>query len=442
MSIPASPAGRARNTGSGGIALCCCLIPMFASGCMVKETSLKGASRLVIPAGDTYEFAERREDLPDTPMITQTSMASTIAVAALGTVPYDGFTLPITSSSTEKQYVAVQLGPSIPIDIMLATGRGAATAGEVAIYECSADEDPLLVRTHSGSIILGRNSNREGVLVEKANADGSRWIGLAPWNGEDIRWIVSNSNVNAFGWVNEDSTLAYARRTTDETRFELVVRAPDGSAWIVEETLPYSWEYPMLAPSGESLFALRRGEGFADLAWGGADDELTFRDTLVLHRTSDRVDDLRAWETLAAAAGGAGIREGEVAWFSRELRRLVLWTPETREIKLLPEGTVAACKQSEAGEWLVTDADSLELAAILTTTTATSLIFEQPWIARPSIEENAILALARDGSLELALLKTTAMEAETPVDPVPKIDPVEPVPVERKATTIRDPRMD
>ena len=413
---------------------------LLATGC-VKETSVKSASRLVIPPGETYELAERRDDLPDTPMITQTSMASVIAVDQLGIIPYDGFTLPITSQTTDAQYVAVQDGSPVPVDVFLAKGAGAMVDAGVTIFSCSAGMEPEAVRTHSGSILLGRNSNQEGVLVEKANADGSRWIGIAPWSGDDIRWLVRDGNVNAFGWIGEDATLVYAQRRVGEERFELVTRRPDGSAWRIEEPLPYSWVYPILTPSGEGLFALRRGEGFADLAWGRTGDTERFRESLTLHRTSDRVDDLRAWETLAASTGGTGVSDDHVPWFSRELRRLALWSPSDRTTRLFPPGTVAACTHPDSRDWLVTGRDALEMAAILKTTTATSLVFDQPWIARTGIRGNVVIMLAREGLLELAILKTGPVEPPAPTAaeeaPAPST-PEEAVPIR----TGTDPRLD
>ena len=386
------------------------LAGLTATGCVVEETSLRDGRRLVIPGGETYEIAERRDDLPDTPMITQTGMSNSIGLTALGSIPYDGYTLPVTSESTEEQYVAVQVGEPVPIDILLASGRGGSTGAGISIYRCSGRGEPELVRSHSGGIILGRNSNSEGVLVERSNSDGSRWIGIAPWDGDDVRWIVSNGDVNAHGWIGDDASIAYSRRAVDDQRFEIVVRGVDESAWSVGETLPYSWEYPILAPSGGGLYALRRGDGYADLAWGEATDERSFRDSLVLHRTSDRVDDLRAWETLGSTTSGSGVRRESVAWFSRELRRLVLWNPRALETKLLPAGSLAACRADGDDRWFVTKQESLQLAEILQTKTATSMILEQPWVARPSVEGSAILALAQEGRLELALLDTEGTE--------------------------------
>ena len=383
---------------------------LLASGC-VQEQRTQTRSRVVIPPTETYEVTERRGDLPDTPLITQTSISNTISVKQLGTIEYDGFTLPIVSRGTDRQYIAAQTGHAPSNDVLLARGGAGTASTEVSIFVCDGESKPELIREHTGGLLLGRSANHEGVLVEKANANGSRWIGLAPWDGGEIRWLLSDDNVNAFGWLHEDATLAYAQRRPEETEFELVVRRNDGSAWRLQEPLPYSWVYPIISPDGESLYALRMGEGFADLAWGGLEDEASFRETLKLHRTSDRVDGMRARQTLASTTGGAGVTTEAIAWFSWDFLRMILWDPRAESIQLLPQGSVAATRGNEDG-WLVTLSDKLELAEILTTTTATSLLFPEPWIARPGISDQTIIMLASGNRLQMARLDVGQVEPE------------------------------
>ena len=271
--------------------------------------------------------------------------------------------------------------------------------------------EPELIKEHTGGTLLGRSANREGVLVEKANPNGSRWIGLAPWDGGDVRWLLSNGNVNAFGWLHEDSTLVYAQRRPAETEFELVVRRADGSVWRLREPLPYSWIYPIISPDGKSLYALRTGDGIADLAWGSLSDEDAFKESLKLHRTSDRSDGLRARQTLAGTTGGAGITEKEIAWFSWAFLRMILWNPTEDSVRLLPEESVAATPSSNEG-WLVTLPDKIEQAEFLTSSVATSLLFSDPWVARPGAgEEDTIIVLASNARLQIARLEIKALES-------------------------------
>ena len=394
---------------------------------------------MVIPGGDTYEVAERREDLPDTPMITQTSMASAISVVSMGRIPYDGFTLPVCSVGSEEQYVATQSGSRPTLDMLLGRNTSAGGDAGVTIYRCQEGAAPEEIRSHIGRVMLGRNGNQDGCLVERLNPDGSRWIGLAPWDGGDISWLVRNANVNAFGWINKDGSLVYSSRATDEERFQLVVRMSDSDVWILEEDLPYSWLHPTLTPSGKHLFALRLGDGFADLAWGGVDGESDFKATVELHRTSDRVDALRAWRTLSGTSGNAGVTESQLTWFSSELRRLVLWTPSSRTTTLFPEGTLAASPDGESGRWLITSETDLELAAVLKTTVATSLVFDDPWTARPGTDGDAIIMLASGLEIELARLQTREFESTDGLS-IPSAEPGDVTTVPK--TPRGDPRRD
>ena len=383
------------------------------AGC-ISESTTRLSRRVVIPEGKTYELAERREDLPDSPLITQTSMASSISVQALGTIPFDGFSLPVCSTGSGVQLVVTQTGTRPTLDMLLGANTNDGADCGISIYRCQDGTSPELVRSHVGGILLGRNANSDGCLVERLNPDGSRWIGLAPWDGGEIRWLVRNANINAFGWINEDGSLAYSSRRGDEERFRVVVRRRGEEPWALEEGLPYSWTFPTLVPSGTGLFALRLGDGFADLAWGSARSDAAFRETLELHRTSDRVDALRAWRTLSGTRGGAGVTENQLAWFSSELRRLVLWKPEARETSLFPGGTLAAARTTDPDQWLITSDRSLELAAMLQTTVATSLVFADPWTALPGTDGDSIILRATDveGEIELARLRTSPFEPE------------------------------
>jgi hypothetical protein len=90
---------------------------------------------------------------------------------------------------------------------------------------------------------------------------------------------------------------------------------------------------------------------------------------------------------------------------------MILWDPRAESIQLLPQGSVAATRGNEDG-WLVTLSDKLELAEILTTTTATSLLFPEPWIARPGISDQTIIMLASGNRLQMARLDVGQVEPE------------------------------
>lgn len=381
----------------------------FTFGC-VQERSVTGERRLVIPQGDPVERVERFTTTPGSPILTQTSLAASFSLTALGVVPYDGFTLPIIWASESNRFIAVQTGARPTWDALLAQSRTGAEASDVSLYKLDTNQDPSLIATHTGPLILGRTSNEDGVLVERPNPDGSRWIGIAPWDGSDIRWLVSNKNVNAFAWLGKKGTLVFSSRAQDEMLFRLAILRADGTQWSLPESLPYSWLLPVLDDDEQGLFAMRLGDGYADLAWGRAENAAFFRQTLRVHRTSDRVDVQRAWQMMAATTGGSGVNSDQIAWFSFEMGRLILWKPQQDETALLPESSVAAFFLPREEKWLVTTTSRLDLVALLQTTTAITSVFESPWVARNSKTTTPLIVNASTNQLILAELTTVPAE--------------------------------
>lgn len=396
------------------------------SGCMQEERVVTG-SRLLIPPTSTYSVTEVQDDIPEAPTLTQTGISSRISIQPLGTVAYDGFTLPIVHGRTDRAHLAVQAGRPPSEDVLLARNGATSPGASVEIHALGPERETTLVRSHGGGMVLGRSATEEGVLVERPNADGSRWLGVAPWSGGDIRWLKSDGNVNAFGWLHENGTLAYAQRRPDERDFELVIRPGDGEVWRLEEPLPYTWTWPVIAPDGRALYALRLGDGIADLAWGPLEGPDGFRRGLRLHRASDRVDGMRARQILASSTGGAGLGNDTLAWFSWRLLRTVLWAPRRDEIRLLPPGSVAA---TEAGDdvWMTTLSDQLEQVELLESSTASALLLTGPWIVRPGTGDELFMLLPAGDSMQVASLQVRPLlqDSATVTDQAPP-PPREPV---------------
>lgn len=373
---------------------------LMMTGCVQERSNRE--SRLIVPKGEAYERVERLDSVPGAPLLMQSSLSTSFSLHGLGEIEYDGFTLPIMHSTPDTCRIAVQDGARPSWSALLAESVAGASASSVSIHELDQDSNPRLVVKHEGPLILGRTSNARGVLVERPNRDGSRWIGLAPWDGTDIQWLVSDNQVNAFAWITEDDTLAFARRTVGGERFKLVVKAADGTSWTLPESLPYSWILPTIDVEGEGLFAIRHGDGYADMTWGRIQDAAFFRQTLNTRRMSDRVDMQRAWQMLSGSTGRAGMGPGKILWFSFELGRLVGWDPSEGRTFLMPENSVAAFLTTRQDEWLVTFPGMIQLVVFVQGSSVETRLFESPWIARGTSNRASYIIQALDRKLILA----------------------------------------
>lgn len=380
---------------------------VFLFGC-IQERSMTGHRQLIVPEGEAYERIERLEETPGAPLLRETSLSLSFSLVGLGEVAYDGFTLPLVQPSSKVHRIAVQGGVRPSWKALLARSSVGADASSVSIYEVREGASPRLISSHPGPLILGRTSNNAGALVERPNPDGSRWIGIAPWNGSAITWLVADQNVNAFAWIGPNGTLAYSSRSQGESRFQLVIKSSDGTTWTLPESLPYSWILPTIDLEGDGLFALRLGDGYLDLAWGRFENAAFFRQTLSVHRASDRVDMQRAWQMLAGATGGAGLAPGELLWFSYELGRLVSWRIPKNQTFLMPENSVAAYSIGSKNEWLVTSTNGLDMVVFLQGSTAQTTLFQTPWIARGGSPKSPLIVYASGSKLALARLETNA----------------------------------
>ena len=220
-------------------------------GCVVDETR-------------TEALREQREaappTLPSNPIaspIMQGTTASRVSVAieALGSVSYDGIQVPLVSP--DGRFIAAQDAPAPPRTSRLALDSAGdstdLTSATVSISPLEADVIGYRPRVEvfdlAAPILLGRDSNDEGVLVESPRPDGSRWIGVAEWSEQDarLRWLVRDQSVAAHAVFGSSGSLLYSRRPIGGDQFELVLRDRDGQERAL--TLPdASLVYPLMAP--------------------------------------------------------------------------------------------------------------------------------------------------------------------------------------------------
>ena len=395
-------------------------------GCVVETTTRdpKSPAKLVLPRQGTFEILEPNDLTIDAAVRTQNSFSSLFTFERLCTVDYDGFTLPVFSNDEEDIIFATQDGkrPSLPALM----GRPGSVAEDqcVVIRRINLNGEIELIARHPAPLFLGRNANSKGMLVEKPKPDGSRAIGLASWSDDSLTWLVDDGSINAHGWISESGTLVYSSMAKNETRFKLKVLESDGTTWKIPESLPYSWILPTWCDE-EGLFAIRMGDGYADLTWGRSENAGAFRKSLNTHRISERFSPSLAWQTLASTTGGNGVSGSMIAWYSFEDRRLSLWDGPKNSMQEFPEGALACTRLSNEDEWLITTPGSLDRILFLKDSITETQMLSSPWVCRRTSEETMIIVKAYERTLELGRLRSGV--AEPPKEKIENTREAEPV---------------
>ena len=394
-------------------------------GCVVETTTRdsNSSAKLVLPQQETFGIL-RPNELGVSPNVTsQNSLSSSFTFERLCAVGYDGLTLPVFSNADEEVIFATQDGSSPSLAALMCEPGFVAGDQSVVIRRVDSDGEIEIIARHPSPLFLGRNGNSQGMLVEKPRPDGSRAIGLASWSDDSLIWLVDDDSINAFGWISDSGTLVYSSRAKNETNFKLKILESDGTTWGIPETLPYSWILPTWCDQ-EGLFAIRMGDGYADMVWGRSENAGTFRETRKTHRISDRFSPSLAWQTLASTTGGNGVSEDMIAWYSFEDRRLSLWNGPSNSTRKFPEGTLACTRISDEDEWLITTPDSLDRILLLEDSIPEAMILSTPWVCRRASKKTMIVVKAYERTLELGRL--TSGEGKPPTEDVEKTRETEP----------------
>ncbi|HYD02041.1 MAG TPA: hypothetical protein VEB22_12505, partial [Phycisphaerales bacterium] len=200
----------------------------------------------VVPAGPSQGPANRPVGSGNVPHVNATptppGATTTTRLAAsikpLGTIPYDGLTLPLVTP--DGRWVVTQTGPLPPWEAVLAEpGAVPLPANAIAAFEVidgalmpaawnvasaaadAADPPPPLA---TEGLLLGRCAGDGWVVVEQPNADGSRWIGRLMLKTGTVEWLVQGEDVNAQALLLRNGTLIFARRSKSQAESVLVIR--------------------------------------------------------------------------------------------------------------------------------------------------------------------------------------------------------------------------
>jgi hypothetical protein len=290
----------------------------------------------------------------------------TAAILPLGSVPYDGFSLPLLSADGTR--VASQTGVAPDWEAAMAElDSDLPFATTVELFSIDIEHrriDRIVVM--EGPMLLGRGGDDEGFLVEWPREDGSRWIGKVSWQTGDVDWIISGDDVNAFATIGPEGQLAWSRRTIDGELFELVVRKPNGHEWsLAEDEIQYL--YPTWSGHGDGLFLAMLEDGRLDLAHMVAGDaraarQSTRRKTVATAGSKFLAYQMMIGQPADLAASPSSFEQ--LAFFHPARHRAAIWRPHVRDgMVQLQRGSITATL-TERGYALVPTDEELLLQSV------------------------------------------------------------------------------
>jgi hypothetical protein len=328
-------------------------------------------------------------------------------VRVLGSVPYDGRTLPLVSP--DGFFVATQVGAAAAWDALLGVpGARSIPPCAVEIYRCDprGEVAVLQARTETG-LLLGRSADEAGLLVESPHDDGARWIGRLPWVGGPVQWLVADDRVNAFACLGPQGRLAWSRRRPDAENFDLVVRLGNDE-WSLEAN-GGDWLMPAWSKDPDGLFVLRLAGGRLDAVFMNASSADAARQTLARLPIAQQKTARDAYQCLSSRAHVQGLPAlGSVHllfWHPGALR-MAVWRPfdSADASTLLEPGSVAA-EVDGSGFILTTTADRLFLQD--PSRGATRTLLPGPLVPRPTADPRwpYVLLLPQHGRIGLMALR-------------------------------------
>jgi hypothetical protein len=262
-------------------------------------------------------------------------------------LPWDRFTLPVISP--DGTHAAVLLGPSVPTSVL--AGSDSTNLGHTIIELHPIDpvhgekSEPIVVKQKG--LLLGRNANDTGFLVEAPRGNAGRWIGRVDWDTGQLRWLISDDSTNAFPTLNRVGDLAWSRKLKGEDRFHIVLKT--ARAQRVIDDGESDWLMPSFAGRNR-LFAYRLQNGSLSLVSIDleARNPLLTLTSLLLMETGATKE--HAWQI---ATTNPSNPNGTLAFYHPVHHRMTVWQPgNSMETVYLLQDSVAAAPVSD-GSWIV-----------------------------------------------------------------------------------------
>ncbi len=278
------------------------------------------------------------------PQATGSALASTGvrgAVQPLGSIPYDGFTLPVIAP--DGRHFAVQGTGGATISARLASPQAPLPRSQITQYRIEAN-GLLKVAESEPGLLLGRGASFAGCLCEGPRPGGGRAIGVLPWGENEVEWIVDDGRANAFASLAPDATLAWCARDAVGGAWSLAIRMESASDdLVIPPPEGGSWLYPV-AVSRHCVCALLLRDGVASFAQFDPSDAPSTRRTPTLSQVSDRMDIQLASQMFAPQQGLDALTPGgEVLYFNPATRAIAAWNPKDGNRVSFPGQPIAIC---------------------------------------------------------------------------------------------------
>lgn len=312
-------------------------LALFAQSCASTPDAATGPGRGAGAAktpgspAPASQQGERVSDVraPGAPSSTTVlGSALRLDLRPLGSVPTDGFTLPLLSPS--GRFLAVQTGaPPDEATALARPGQRAPRASRIALYRLDGRSLTRLGETDSG-LVLGRSADERGFLVESPRPDGSRWIGRIDWEvggpTQDFKpeWLVQDGGVNAFAALGPDGALAWSRREPSARNFDLVVRRGGVVTRFSGEGLR-SYAFPSFNADGTRVFMLVLRDGIIELGSVDPSSEESMRQSLARAFVSDRASDATAAQMVTPQGTRDGVDGRDLVFFHPTLLGIARW---------------------------------------------------------------------------------------------------------------------
>jgi hypothetical protein len=404
------------------------------SGGTLAKPSGSGASPKS-GVGGAVETAAPAAALPSGPIATPATAEKVVdsrvvvAVRPLGVVPFDSLTLPLVSP--DGRWLATQVGDPPGWATVLAGSTAEVPRTTVRVFDLSVSP-PKRVEFGGGGaaseagLMLGRDADERGVLVESQRADGSRWIGRLLWDSGAVEWLVRDTRVNAHGVFGPAGELVFTRREVDGTRASLVVLAPGGDGVGGESVLETpiekaSFSYPCVSGSGLTVLVFMTSpSGTEARAYPlGVSGEAFASGVPVARRViSPSADPMLAYQAVAASqpqrVGAA--RDERFVIHHPVMGRMAIFDASTGLLTAMVERSIAGVRDEPSQGLFLTTPRGLVHQRIVTgdagpTALPEARVLSESWVARATGNAAAPFVLIGPGPKgQPGVLQVTAME--------------------------------
>ena len=338
----------------------------------------------------------------------------TAAIRPLGSVPYDGFALPIVSPNGKSAATQHGSPPSWSTVLAQANSSGLGNTS-ISIFELGWDSsEASLFKQINKPAMLGRSCDYNGFLIESPRNDGSRWIGYVSWNTGIISWLVADEQVNAFAALGSKKQLAWSRRSIDGEHFDLVVKINDLEWSIISQG--EDWLMPQWSGHANGLFVFRLEKGMLQATHLDASNSSAADKSIKHLKLMSQATIRDAFQCLAATISTISSNNTTIehlVFFHPRSLRLALWQPLSRSSDasfLLAEHTTAGLIHSNT-QALLTDAHGLMLQNLINPNDRRRLV---PGIQIPRPIESAswpyVLAAPTEGVVDLTAMRLLELD--------------------------------